>query len=41
MEWLMFLFGIIVLVLGLAVIYNAYQKKRSKDTPDSTDKKDK
>ena len=39
MIWIMFLFGIIVLMLGITVIYNAQQEKHSKDKPDK-DKED-
>ena len=40
MEWIMFLFGIVVLALGVATIYNAHCTARHiKDTKDKEDNK--
>jgi len=38
MEWIMFLFGIIVLILGAVVIYNAHQEKKNKDSKGKEEK---
>lgn len=38
MEVVMVLFGIVVLALGLATIYNAHQTKKLKDSADKKEK---
>lgn len=38
MEWVMFLFGIIVLLLAISLIQHAYKKKHSKDQDKKEDK---